>query len=356
MEQQHTNNPLITVVTVTYNAENYLEETIESIINQTYKNIEYIIIDGASSDKTVNIIKKYEKHISYWVSEVDNGIYDAMNKAIDVANGEWINFMNAGDSFADKNIIEKVIENSYNADVICGNLYYVTNYKKEYIKVPGLKKAYECMFCNHQAMFVKTSLMKKYKFDTSFKIAGDYDLTLKLYSKGYNFKFLDLIIANFIAGGDSERDKIRARIENIFIISKYTKDITKIFNSQVYTQLQSYSLSNNKLFSHMLNMLYKEFDRLKLKDKRFVLYGFGNVGKIIENEFGKNIVAIIDKNYKELKNTYPYKHFLSPKALKDIDFDYIVISVLSVDDSIKKELIKKFKIENEKIIQFKLKI
>ncbi len=84
-------------MTVTYNAEELLEETILSVINQSYKNIEYIIIDGASTDGTIDIIKKYEEKIDYWMSEPDEGIYFAMNKAIEKATGKWINFMNAGD-------------------------------------------------------------------------------------------------------------------------------------------------------------------------------------------------------------------------------------------------------------------
>ena len=92
------NNILISVVTVSYNAVATIEQTLLSVINQTYPNIEYIIIDGGSTDGTVDIIKKYADEIVYWISEPDKGIYDAMNKGIKKANGEWINFINAGDS------------------------------------------------------------------------------------------------------------------------------------------------------------------------------------------------------------------------------------------------------------------
>ena len=93
------NNPKITVVTVCYNAVKDIEKTILSVVNQTYDNIEYIVVDGGSKDGTVNIIQKYEDRITKWISEPDKGIYDAMNKGILMATGDWINFMNAGDYF-----------------------------------------------------------------------------------------------------------------------------------------------------------------------------------------------------------------------------------------------------------------
>ena len=100
---------LISVVTVSYNAVSTIEQTILSVINQTYPNVEYIIIDGGSTDGTVDIIKKYADKIAYWVSEPDKGIYDAMNKGVVVATGEWINFMNAGDIFTDSDVIDKLL-------------------------------------------------------------------------------------------------------------------------------------------------------------------------------------------------------------------------------------------------------
>ena len=106
------NNPLISVVTVSYNAVSTIEQTILSVINQTYPHIEYIIIDGGSTYGTVDIIKKYADKIAYWVSEPDKGIYDAMNKGIKVATGEWINFMNSGDCLYRNDTIEKILNKS----------------------------------------------------------------------------------------------------------------------------------------------------------------------------------------------------------------------------------------------------
>jgi len=103
--------PLISIITVVFNASKHLEETILSVLIQTYDNVEYIVIDGGSNDGSVDIIKKYENQIDYWVSEKDDGIYDAMNKGIYLANGEWINFMNAGDIFYDEKVLNKIFTN-----------------------------------------------------------------------------------------------------------------------------------------------------------------------------------------------------------------------------------------------------
>lgn len=99
-KESHKDNPLVTVITVVYNDGSNLEETIKSVLTQKYKNIEYIIIDGGSNDNTLDVIRKYESKIDYWVSERDFGIYDAMNKGISAANGQWLNMMNSGDVFA----------------------------------------------------------------------------------------------------------------------------------------------------------------------------------------------------------------------------------------------------------------
>ena len=113
------NYPLISVITVSYNAVLTIEQTILSVINQTYLNIEYIIIDGGSTDGTVNVIKKYADKIAYWVSESDKGIYDAMNKGIAYSHGEYCNFINAGDKFCSSSILKQVMDFNHVADVIC---------------------------------------------------------------------------------------------------------------------------------------------------------------------------------------------------------------------------------------------
>lgn len=345
------NYPKVTVVTITYNAEQYLEQTIKSLIEQDYPNIEYIIIDGASSDKTVEIIKKYEEHIAYWASEPDNGIYDAMNKGIDVATGEWINFMNAGDSFCENNTISKVIkEVDEDTDIISGDIYYLEGDKKTYRVAAKLENKLNQMFCCHQAMFAKTHLMKKYKFDTIFKTSADYDFALKCAMNGYKFQFTDFAIANFLYEGASETNRVLTRIEEFFIQSRYVKDKDKIFKLHSFDYLRCCSEPNqNYNFALFINSFYRWIDRLD-SSKRYILYGYGNAGKLIYDRFGSSIKAIVDMHYKNLSTkTLPINN---PLDINNFEYDYIIVSVLGREEKISKYLIQDLKIQKDKILIF----
>jgi glycosyltransferase involved in cell wall biosynthesis len=217
----HNPEPLITVVTVVYNGEKFLEETILSVINQTYENVEYIIIDGGSTDSTLDIIKKYEHAIDYWVSEQDKGIYDAMNKGINLAAGEWINFMNADDFFASNGVIKEVASYSCSvlnsATIIYGGLTLV-NQKGELLRVIDnseklVKKLIKTKLAiPHQAQFVKLSIIKKIdKFKPSYRIAADYEMTIRLLREGACYKINDFMIAKMRIGGISS-DPINSKL------------------------------------------------------------------------------------------------------------------------------------------------
>lgn len=154
--------PKVTVVTVCYNAAETIEKTMLSVINQTYDNVEYLIIDGGSKDETLSIIKKYEYKISKWISEPDKGIYDAMNKAIKMATGEWINFMNAGDSFASNDVLEKIFKTEYTENV---KFLYSDNY---YLHPNGNKVLthhdHTIPSVLHQSAIYRPSLHREYGF------------------------------------------------------------------------------------------------------------------------------------------------------------------------------------------------
>jgi len=222
--------PLITVITVVYNGVKYLEETILSVINQTYPNVEYIIIDGGSTDGTPDIIKKYEDYIDYWVSEKDKGIYDAMNKGIDLANGEWINFMNAGYKFSNySTIINTYLNINMNFDVIYGDVE-IDFGKFTVVKKPlTLEKMDLVMTLYHQSCFVKTNLMKQYKFDSKYKIVGDYNFFYKLYKSEKTFYYLNKPISKIIPGGVSDKQRLKSLKELYRIQSSENKIFSSIY-------------------------------------------------------------------------------------------------------------------------------
>ena len=150
----------ISVVTVCYNAVDCIEETMLSVLDQTYPNIEYIVIDGGSSDGTADVIRKYADRLAYWVSEPDKGIYDAMNKGIVAATGDYINFMNAGDRYIDSYTIEKILTYHKTESILYGNII-------------------RCFSNQHQAAFIKRSLFAKYGYySLDYKLISDWKFFL----------------------------------------------------------------------------------------------------------------------------------------------------------------------------------
>lgn len=226
------NDPLISVVTVAYNAVATIEQTILSVINQTYPNIEYIIIDGGSTDGTVDIIKKYKDKIAYWVSEPDKGIYDAMNKGIKVATGEWINFMNAGDFFYNDDVVKNISFDKIplKAHAIYGDsILLYSSGKKEYHHAYSInvinRKIVEC----HQSIFVSLLNKKDIYFNTDYKLCADYNQIYNLYVKygrsAFIYKSIPIAVYEFEGGistilkSDCIKEKVVIHIKNKKYIS-----------------------------------------------------------------------------------------------------------------------------------------
>lgn len=219
-------SPLITIVTVVYNDELSIEKTIQSVMSQNYKNIEYLIVDGGSTDGTVDIIKKYDHFISYWCSEPDKGIYDAMNKAIDLASGEWINFMNSGDYFINESVLTNIFKNSSElADItiIYGNheVRYPSKKRMSYVgMVDNLWQGSQ--FC-HQSAFINTKYHKLHKYNLCRKIAADYEMFYTAWINGKNYLKIPIFISSISAGGVSDINRIDAILEMWIIVNKTLK-------------------------------------------------------------------------------------------------------------------------------------
>jgi glycosyltransferase involved in cell wall biosynthesis len=224
---------LISVITVVFNDEKYLEQTIQSVVNQSYKNIEYIIIDGGSTDATLEIIKKYDSKIDYWISEPDEGIYDAMNKGIIFATGSFINFMNSGDIFFSSEIIEKVASNFQNSNIIVGNC--IVNVNNEFLWVKKINKVDFSwgMSFSHQSSFIPASLQKQNLYDVSYRLASDFDF---FYTFRKKIKQVSETISIIRTGGVSDSNRFAVYEEYINILQK-NNDLSLQFRSKLYFQL-----------------------------------------------------------------------------------------------------------------------
>ena len=231
------NNPLISIITVCFNSERTIQRTFNSILNQSIKNFEYIIVDGKSSDNTINIINDYTNIFkdlginTIVVSEKDNGIYDAMNKGIKLSNGQWLIFLNSDDWYLNNTveIINKYINDKY--DIICGGINGIKKINDKYYYrpiTPELTKINLSMSLLHPATIIKKSVLEKFYFDTNFKIAGDWDLLKKLFNYNYRFLLINDILVNYMEDGISAKTNVKLRLEQYKIINSTNPIFAKI--------------------------------------------------------------------------------------------------------------------------------
>ena len=260
----------ISVIVVTYNEENTLEKTLQSIINQVDfdKYVELIVIDGASTDGTVDIIKKYSKYITKWISEPDKGIYDAMNKGVKIATGDFVQFLNSADLFFDKYVIKNVVKKIGNDR---DSIFYgdVWRYDFKTGKIVGKREVYKdtngelnfayTMPIGHQGTFIPRELMIKEPFSLEFKIAGDYDCLYRYFKNGVKFKNLNENIAKFDINGISNSQVLLVTVEGLFIVSRY--DLTRINKSAYWSVINR--LTENKDLGASLKTFENKLTKLK---------------------------------------------------------------------------------------------
>ena len=247
--------PLISIITVSFNSVSTIEKTILSIINQTYTNIEYIIIDGGSTDGTVDIIKKYSDKISYWISEPDNGIYDAMNKGALKATGEYIQYINSSDIIYKNTTTEDIIKISDNADIIYGDLIVDKEIGKFHLTPAPLNDFNFRFPIFHPSTWIKKEILLQYMFDTQYTIAADFDLFRKLYFNKKKFNYIPQIFIIFEGeNGVSSSGSYKQWLENQIIIKSRFLFIKKI----LYRVKKRISNTKNILIRILLPNLYKK--------------------------------------------------------------------------------------------------
>lgn len=217
----------LSIITVNKNNAAGLERTIQSVINQTFKDFEYIIIDGASTDSSVEVIKKYANKIDYWISEPDRGIYNAMNKGIKVAKGEYLLFLNSGDWLVDDKVLEEVFSIGFEEDIVYGDLLIDEKEIKYYPDKITLLYFFRDTLPHPGSLIKKEVFNYTGLFNENFVIASDYDFFLKALIK-YNVSYLHLktVITVFLTNGISSK--------NYDIALKEKKEILKLNFPRIY--------------------------------------------------------------------------------------------------------------------------
>ena len=229
--QSSAEKPVVSVITVVYNSEKLLERTIQNILSQTYQNIELIIVDGGSKDGTLDIIKKYNDKISYWVSEKDNGLYDAMDKGLQLASGDYVWYINSGDLIFDDTTTEKIFANNPTyADIYYGDTLYVNvNYEPIGLrnditnkKLPAQLSVdsfqYGMVIC-HQAFIMKRSIAARY--DLQYKYVADYDWEIACTKNAKTAIHTNQVLAKFLTEGFSTKHRKASVKEKYKVMLKH---------------------------------------------------------------------------------------------------------------------------------------
>lgn len=267
----------LSIITICKNEPN-LRRTLDSINNQTFKDFEWIVIDGKSDSKIIKIFDEYRDRINFFTSEADRGIYNAYNKAIKKAHGEYVCFMNTGDVFYDDMVLENVFCRKQTADILYGNTNIIKG-KKSYIEeAPDTIDKYFFMYgtINHQSCFIKTSLFKKYGlYNESYKIASDFEKFIVFAKHNVCFKKLNLVIATYYKNGiSSNKSKTHREFEKI----KHS-----LFSVNEFDEFEKRKKEIKFLFIPIISVIerfpktyFKLFGLLTiLKQKRTKIYLFG---------------------------------------------------------------------------------
>jgi glycosyltransferase involved in cell wall biosynthesis len=198
-------NPMVSVITVVFNAKETLEATMLSVLAQDWPHLEYIVIDGGSTDGTVDVIRRYAPRLSAWVSESDEGIYDAMNKGLRMATGEWVHFLNAGDCFASSDVLTRCMEAVLPGDgVVYGDCFICYS---DFTRLMVARRIEDIVFglpSTHQSILVLREQAGIWSFELEDGIAADYGVVARLARMGVHFRYVAIPMVSYQAGGLSD--------------------------------------------------------------------------------------------------------------------------------------------------------
>lgn len=245
-------SPTLTVITVVYNNVRDIERTVKSVVNQTYPHIEYIVIDGGSTDGTVNIINRYASRIARFVSEPDKGIYDAMNKGLALATGEYVLFMNSGDEIYANDTVAQVFATADDADIYYGETeLFDADWQSLGLRRHAIPEQFDWksfrygMNISHQAIYVRRSLAARY--DPSYQLSADIDWVIRAAKAAKNIVNTKRIVAKYLVGGMSKQRHWQSLKERFAIFSKYYGLMPNIINHVVIAfRLVGYYIRHGK--------------------------------------------------------------------------------------------------------------
>jgi glycosyltransferase involved in cell wall biosynthesis len=244
--------PILSVITIVYNNVNDIERTMLSVLGQTYPNIEYILIDGLSNDGTIEVIKRYEKRIAKLISEKDDGIYDAMNKGLELATGDYVIFMNSGDEFYDAETVAAVFATAPDVDIYYGETEMIDSdgqsLGQRRHKAPEQLTWRSFKFgmsVSHQAIYIKRDLLEPY--DEQYELSADIDWIIRAAKKAKKIVNVHRYVAKYLIGGMSKTKHSQSLMERFDIMNKHYGLLPTILNHFVIAfNLGWYWLKNRK--------------------------------------------------------------------------------------------------------------
>ncbi len=255
----------LSIITINYNNKIGLEKTIESVINQTYTDFEYIVIDGGSTDDSADLIKKNSNKIKYWISEKDTGVYNAMNKGIKQAKGNYLVFLNSGDYFTDNDVLNDLSKSCKNTDIVFGDIKYTSEHS-EFISYSPDKITFSFFLQHslpHPCTAIHRSLFEKYGYyKEDIKIAADWVFFLDMICKNNaSYKHINRVISNFLIGGlssDIEKVKIEKHDYLIDNYSAFYYEYLNLLNIKEKNEI----LIRSRLIKFIVNMLHYKYKKL----------------------------------------------------------------------------------------------